>query len=97
MTFGNIFGLALYDREQRNVGTPERRRSLRPPISRWSINEGFEPSEPRLQAITAAPRVVPAGPSRKDHLRLPYRLVAEPKRRARVVRLLDIPSSHHFA
>src|SRR5262245_19290062 len=23
VTFGNIFGLALYDREQRNVGTPE--------------------------------------------------------------------------
>jgi hypothetical protein len=25
LTFGNIFGLALYDREQRNVGTPQRR------------------------------------------------------------------------
>ena len=24
VTFGNIFGLALYDRQQRNVGTPER-------------------------------------------------------------------------
>jgi len=25
VTFGNIFGLALYDREQRNVGAPERK------------------------------------------------------------------------
>ena len=56
-----------------------------------------EPSEPRLQATTAAPRVAPAGPSCKDHLRLPYGLVGEPKRRARVARLLDIPSRHHIA
>jgi hypothetical protein len=41
VTFGNIFGLALYDREQRNVGTPEPRpvpaeRTLAP------IEEGFD-------------------------------------------------------
>ena len=62
-----------------------------------AIEEGFERSEPRLQATTAAPRVAPAGPSCKDHLRLPYGLVGEPKRRARVARLLDIPSRHHIA
>jgi DNA repair and recombination protein RAD52 len=43
VTFGNIFGLALYDREQRNVGTPERRQL---PASSGSvmaaIDEGFE-------------------------------------------------------
>jgi hypothetical protein len=30
VTFGNIFALALYDREQRNVGTFERRQVATP-------------------------------------------------------------------
>jgi recombination DNA repair RAD52 pathway protein len=79
VTFGNIFGLALYDREQRNVGALERRQVSAPPGSQMAaIDEGFEPSEPRRQpttsqrAIGAAPRPAPAGPNRKDHSRLPY-------------------------
>jgi len=80
VTFGNIFGLALYDREQRNVGvgTPERRQVSVPPRSQMAaIDEGFEPSEPARQttsqrAIAAAPRPAPAGPNRKEHSRLPY-------------------------
>jgi len=81
VTFGNIFGLALYDREQRNVGvgTPERRQVSATPGSQMAaIDEGFEPSEPRRQpttsqrAIAAAPRPAPAGANRKDHSRLPY-------------------------
>jgi recombination DNA repair RAD52 pathway protein len=61
VTFGNIFGLALYDREQRNVGATERR-----PVAAASqsvmapINEGFEQSEPRQQPTTSQ-RAVAAG------------------------------------
>src|SRR5262250_56716 len=38
VTFGNVFGLALYDREQRNVGvgTPERRQVSVPPRSQMA-------------------------------------------------------------
>lgn len=76
VTFGNIFGLALYDREQRNVSVSGRRQVSAPSVA--AIDEGFEPSEPRRQpptsqrAIAAAPRPVPAGANRKDHSRLPY-------------------------
>jgi recombination DNA repair RAD52 pathway protein len=73
VTFGNIFGLALYDREQRNVGTSERRHVAAPSGSQLAaIDEGFEPSEPTTseRAIAAAPRPAPA--DGKDHLRLPY-------------------------
>ena len=37
VTFGNVFGLALYDREQRNVGapSPSKGRSRAPPTGRW--------------------------------------------------------------
>jgi recombination DNA repair RAD52 pathway protein len=76
VTFGNIFGLALYDREQRNVGTSQRRQVATP--SEAAIEEGFEPSEPRREpttsqrAIAAAPRPAPAGTNRKDHSRLSY-------------------------
>jgi recombination DNA repair RAD52 pathway protein len=77
VTFGNIFGLALYDREQRNVGTSERGRVAGPSEAQVAaIDEGFEPSEPRRQpatsqrAIAAAPR--PAPPNVKDRSRLPY-------------------------
>jgi len=50
VTSGNIFGLALYDREQRNVGTPAPRpmpagRTLTP------IEEGFD-EQPRQQSIS---------------------------------------------
>src|SRR5262245_28262050 len=77
-TFGNIFGLALYDREQRNVGTPELRQVATPSRSQAAaIDEGFEPSEPRRQttsqrAIATAPRSAPAGAKGKDNSRLPY-------------------------
>jgi hypothetical protein len=78
VTFGNIFGLALYDREQRNVGTPEGRQLAAPSGSQVAaIDAGFEPLEPRRQttsqrAIAAAPRAATTGPHRKDHSRLPY-------------------------
>jgi recombination DNA repair RAD52 pathway protein len=53
VTFGNIFGLALYDREQRNVGNPERRQL---PASSGSampaIDEGFE-EHPTAQRPTS--------------------------------------------
>src|SRR6478672_5556154 len=43
VTFGNIFGLALYDREQRNVGNPERRQLPESSVSPVAaIDEGFE-------------------------------------------------------
>jgi recombination DNA repair RAD52 pathway protein len=63
VTFGNIFGLALYDREQRNVGTPEPRpmpteRTLAP------IEEGFDEQQrqPSIsqRALASSPR--PAAP-----------------------------------
>jgi recombination DNA repair RAD52 pathway protein len=78
VTFGNVFGLALYDREQRNVGTAERRQVAVPSGSQMAaIDEGFEPSEPPRQttsqrAIAASPRPAPAGANRTDHSRLPY-------------------------
>jgi len=75
VTFGNIFGLALYDRQQRNVGTLERRQVAAPSWSQLAaIDEGFDPSGPDRQttsqrAIAAAPRPAANG---KDHSRLPY-------------------------
>src|SRR5262249_9858814 len=78
VTFGNIFGLALYDREQRNVGTPERRQVAAPSGSQTAaLDEGFEPTEPRRQpnsqrAITAAHRPSTPGANAKDHSRLSY-------------------------
>jgi hypothetical protein len=78
VTFGNIFGLALYDREQRDVGTPERRQVAVPSGPQAAaIDEGFEPSELRRQttsqrAIAAAPRPALAEANGKDHSRLPY-------------------------
>ena len=64
--------------------------------------EGLEPSEPQQQtsiqhAITAAPRPAPMEANGKDHSCLPYSPVEDHKRRARVVRLLDIPSRRHIA
>ena len=75
VTFGNIFGLALYDREQRNVGTPERRQVSTPSGSEVAaIDEGFELSEPgerpttSQRAVVAVKRPIPNGRDRA----LPY-------------------------
>jgi recombination DNA repair RAD52 pathway protein len=66
VTFGNIFGLALYDREQRNVGTPEPRpnpaeRTLAP------IEEGFDEQQrqPSIsqRALASSSRPAPARPN----------------------------------
>jgi len=68
VTFGNTFGLALYDRE-RNVGTPKQRQIPASTQSQLAaIDEGFEPSDPRRQttsrrAIASAPR---PGPERAN-------------------------------
>jgi recombination DNA repair RAD52 pathway protein len=78
VTFGNIFGLALYDKEQRNVGVPERR--LDRPVAGPSgppmqpIDEGFDTSQPRQQptsqrAVTAARKPVPPHANGRD---IPY-------------------------
>jgi hypothetical protein len=54
VTFGNIFGLALYDREQRNVGAPEPRiptkRTLTP------IEDGLTRSSARHRSVSALSR-----------------------------------------
>ena len=78
VTFGNIFGLALYDREQRNVGAPERRQvAVQSQSGIAPIDEGFEPSEPRQQpttsqrAIAAAKRPIASTPNGRDRA-LPY-------------------------
>src|SRR5215468_9129242 len=69
VTFGNIFGLALYDREQRNVGTPERRKVAAPSGPLMApIDEGFEPSEPRRQ--TTSQRAIAAASSPTNLLRV---------------------------
>jgi hypothetical protein len=80
VTFGNIFGLALYDREQRNVGTPDaasHRRPISSPAERpmAPIDEGFDRSQPeRLptsqRALAAASP--PMKPNGRDPSRLPY-------------------------
>jgi len=76
--FGNIFGLALYDREQRNVGAPERRQvAVQSQSGIAPIDEGFEPSEPRQQpttsqrAVAAAKRPIASTPNGRDRA-LPY-------------------------
>ena len=78
VTFGNIFGLALYDREQRNVGAPERRQVAAPSESVMApIDEGFETSEPRQKpttsqrAVAAAKRPIASIPTGRDRV-LPY-------------------------
>ena len=87
VTFGNIFGLALYDREQRNVGTnvgtpvgaPQRARidaASAPPMA--PIDEGFEQSEPQRQpttsqrAVTASRQPSSPRPNGKDPSGFPY-------------------------
>jgi recombination DNA repair RAD52 pathway protein len=44
VTFGNAFGLALYDREQRHVGKPEGRRQLAP--TEQALDTGFDAPAP---------------------------------------------------
>jgi len=76
VTFGNIFGLALYDREQRNVGAPERRQVAAPSGSVMAaIDEGFETSQPHQQSTTSQRAVAaakrPITPNGRDR-GLPY-------------------------
>lgn len=77
VTFGNIFGLALYDKEQRNVGVPERRqieqgheRPMAP------IDEGFDQSQPQRQTTSqralAASSRAPPGANGRDRSPLSY-------------------------
>jgi DNA recombination protein Rad52 len=53
VTFGNIFGLALYDREQRNVTT--KHRNVTPPSVSATppIDEGFDAPQPPPQPTTS--------------------------------------------
>jgi recombination DNA repair RAD52 pathway protein len=63
VTFGNIFGLALYDREQRNVGTPEPRpNSAERPLT--PIEEGFDEQQrqPSISQRALASSSRPATP-----------------------------------
>ena len=67
VTFGNIFGLALYDRNQRNVGTPEPRpipaeRTLTP------IEEGFDERQPSIsqRALASSSRSAAPRPNGQD-------------------------------
>jgi recombination DNA repair RAD52 pathway protein len=79
VTFGNIFGLALYDREQRNVGTPEPRRPASvPPLA--PIDEGFEvashyqPQAPPPQTTSQRAMAVASRPpaNGRDRSSMPY-------------------------
>jgi len=86
VTFGNVFGLALYDKEQRNVGTPEvagHRRQIEqgPGASQGRpmapIDEGFEQVQPPRQttsqrALAASSRAPPPGANGRDRSTLPY-------------------------
>src|SRR5215468_9635227 len=54
VTFGNIFGLALYDREQRNVSTAKRRDVTAPSVSAMApIDEAFDVPQPEPQPTTS--------------------------------------------
>ena len=46
-TFGYSFGLALYDREQKNVGKPEAQRQIADGASQAPLDQGFD-EQPRL-------------------------------------------------
>jgi recombination DNA repair RAD52 pathway protein len=72
VTFGNIFGLALYDRAQRNIGTPEPRpipteRTLTP------IEDGFdeEQRQPSISQRALASSSRSAAPRSDGHDRRP--------------------------
>jgi DNA recombination protein Rad52 len=70
VTFGNIFGNALYDREQRNVGTPEPR-PIPAEHTLTPIEEGFDeqrqPSISRRALASSSRSVAPRsnGPDRR--------------------------------
>jgi hypothetical protein len=77
-TFGNVFGLALYDRQQRNVLTPERRQ-IEPGRERpmAPIEEGFEQSQAERpttgqRALAASPRPPASTANGRDRTALPY-------------------------
>jgi recombination DNA repair RAD52 pathway protein len=75
VTFGNIFGLALYDREQRNVGTPKRRDVTAASVSAMApIDDGFDVPQPttsqRAMAAVKTPVALPA--NGRDRSGLPY-------------------------
>jgi recombination DNA repair RAD52 pathway protein len=82
VTFGNIFGLALYDKEQRNVGTPEmashRRQVSAPTESPLApIDEGFDQSQPQRQttsqrALAVSSRQPASTVNGRDRSTLPY-------------------------
>jgi DNA repair and recombination protein RAD52 len=78
VTFGNVFGLALYDKEQRNVGTPERPQIGAPDAKPMApIDEGFDQSQPSRQSISqralaASPRPPAAAANGRDRGPLPY-------------------------
>jgi recombination DNA repair RAD52 pathway protein len=64
VTFGNVFGLALYDKQQRNVGTPVAQQrqvvqSSQRPMA--AIDEGFDEAAPRKISERAKPSARPNG------------------------------------
>jgi DNA recombination protein Rad52 len=66
VTFGNVFGLALYDKEQRNVGTPEPRPAVTAasqgsPRALAAIEEGFGETRPTVSERALAASSRPAG------------------------------------
>jgi hypothetical protein len=82
VTFGNIFGLALYDKEQRNVGTPEAatyRRQIEQGRERpmAPIDEGFDQSQRQRPSTSQRALEASSGPpaaraNGRDHSKLPY-------------------------
>jgi recombination DNA repair RAD52 pathway protein len=78
VSFGSRFGLALYDREQRNVGKPERRQVLAPSGSPLApIDEGFDQSQPQRpttsqRALAVSSRQPASTANGRDRSTLPY-------------------------
>ena len=82
VTFGNVFGLALADKEQRNVGNPEvasHRRQIAQGHERpmAPIDEGFDPSQPERpttsqRALAVSPRPPASTVNGRDRSVLPY-------------------------
>jgi DNA repair and recombination protein RAD52 len=58
VTFGNAFGLALYDREQRHVGKPEARRQLA--ATEQPLDTGFDASPPAQPRASISQRALGA-------------------------------------
>jgi recombination DNA repair RAD52 pathway protein len=84
-SFGWSFGLALYDKDRRNVGTPEvasPRRQIQQGQERpmAPIDEGFDQSQPERQttsttsqrALAASPRPPASTANGRDRTALPY-------------------------